>query len=204
MERKASGARARQGGRKPAPLSALAAFVALGLSGCANLVAPQRFDLQAAPARARPSSATFVVPTPTASDPLDSELIVVRGADGSLSRVPDVEWADRAPALLQGRIVQTFENAGLARQVAVAGGHAQYALRVELRRFDIDVASRSAMVEMTARLIVESSGNTVAAKIFSASQPVGEIVGAAPAMALNRALADVLSRMIPWAASLGR
>jgi cholesterol transport system auxiliary component len=163
-----------------------------------------RFDLQAAPARARPSSATFVVPTPTASDPLDSELIVVRVADGSLSRVPGVEWADRAPALLQGRIVQTFENAGLARQVAVADGSAQYALRVELRRFDIDAASHMATVEMTARLVAETGGRTIAAKIFSASEPVAEIVGAAPPMALNRALADVLSRMIPWAASLGR
>lgn len=204
MAKRASGARAKQGRRKQASLSALAAVVALGLSGCANLSSPERFDLRAAPARARPSAATFVVPTPTAYQPLDSELIVVRGADESLSRVPGVEWADRPPALLQARIVQTFENAGLARQIAVGGGSAQYALRVELRRFDIDAASHSAMVEMTARLVAENGGRTVAAKIFSASEPVDEIAGAAPAMALNRALADVLARMIPWAASLGR
>lgn len=204
MEREARGARARQGGRKPASLSALAAAIALGLSGCANLATPKRFDLHAASVRARPSRATFVVPTPTAYGPLDSELIVVRGADGSLSRVPGVEWAGRPPSLLQGRIVETFENAGLARQVADADGAAQYALRVEVRRFDIDAASHMATVEMTARLVAETGGRTLAAKIFSASEPVAEIGGAAPAMALNRALADVLARMIPWTASLGR
>ncbi|MGO8739492.1 ABC-type transport auxiliary lipoprotein family protein [Rhodoblastus sp.] len=204
MERKTSEARARRGRRTPASLSALAALLALGLSGCASLTAPERFDLRAAAVHARPSRATFAVPTPSAEGPLDGELIVVRGADGSLSRVPGVEWADRLPSLLQGRIVETFENAGLARQVAVAGGPAQYAVRVEARRFDIDAATHMATVEMTARLVAENGGRIVAAKIFSASAPVAEIAGAAPALALNRALADVLARMIPWAASLGR
>ncbi len=204
MERTTSGTLARQGGRKPASFSPMAVAIALGLSGCANLVTPERFDIHAASARARSSGATFVVPTPTAYAPLDSELIVVRGADGSLSRVPGVEWADRPPALLQARIVQTFENAGLVRQIVVGGGSAEYALRVDLRRFDVDAASHSATVEMTARLVAENGGRIVAAKIFSASEPVGEIAGAAPATALNGALAGVLSRMIPWAASLGR
>ncbi len=204
MEQKDSEAGAWWRRRKPASLSALAALAALGLGGCANLTAPQRYDLRAAPARARPSSATFAVPTPTAYVPLDSELIVVRDADGSLSRVPDAEWADRLPSLLQGRIVQTFENAGLARQVVAADGAARYALRVEVRRFDIDAATRLATAEMTARLVAEDGGRPVAAKIFSASEPVGEIAGAAPAMALDGALADVLTRMIPWAASIGR
>lgn len=204
MERHECGARTGRRRRKPASLSALAAVVALGLSGCASLVAPQRYDLRAAPARAHPSGATFSVPSPTAYVPLDSELIVVRGADGSLSRVPGAEWADRLPSLLQGRIVQTFENAGLARQVAAADGSAQYALRVEVRRFDIDAATRMAQAELTARLVAQDGGRTVAAKIFSASEPVGDIAGAAPAMALDGALAEVLARMIPWAASLGR
>nr|WP_252393801.1 ABC-type transport auxiliary lipoprotein family protein [Candidatus Rhodoblastus alkanivorans] len=165
---------------------------------------PQRFDLRAASARARPSSATFAVPTPTAYDPLDSNLIVVRSADGALSRSPGAEWADRLPSLLRGRIVQTFENAGLARQVAPFGNSAQYALPVEVRRFDIDAATHMAEVELTARLIAEDGGRIVAAKVFSASEPVAEIGGAAPPVALDQALSIVLARMIPWAASLGR
>jgi cholesterol transport system auxiliary component len=198
------GTGARHGRRTTPVLSTLAGLLALGLGGCASLTASQQFDLRAASARARPSHATFAVPTPNAYDPLDGDQIVVRGADGSLSRVPGAEWAGRLPSLLRGRIVDTFENAGLTRQVVVADASAQYALRVEVRRFDIDAASRTAMVEMTARLIAENGGRTVAAKIFSASEPVAEIAGAAPAIALNGALANVLARMIPWAASLGR
>ncbi|WP_298424516.1 ABC-type transport auxiliary lipoprotein family protein [Rhodoblastus sp.] len=180
-----------------------AAVLTLGLAGCAELASPERFSLSATPARARPTKATFMVATPIVFDPFDSDLIVVRSADGALSRVGGARWADRLPGLLQGRIVQTFENAGLARQVTVNGTSADYDLRVEVRRFEIDTATRAAEVELTARLAAQSSGRIVAAKIFQASWPVEEVTGPATAQALDRALGDVLSRMIPWAASLG-
>jgi len=144
------------------------------------------------------------VATPTVFEPYNSDLIVVRGADGALSRAPGARWADRLPTLLQGRIVQTFENAGLARQVVPQGEPAQYALSVDVRRFDIDAAKRQAVVEVTARLVAESGGRVVAAHVFSGAAPVAEIAGVAPAQALGDAFADVLSRLIPWAASLGR
>lgn len=181
-----------------------AVVLAFGLAGCASVASSQSFDLHAAQARAKPSRAKFVIETPTAASPLDGDLIVVRGRDGSLSRVPTVRWADRLPSLLQGRTIQTFENAGLARQIMVSGEPGDYRLRLMVRRFDIDAATRSANVELTARLVSETSGQVVAAKVFSASEPVPEIAGAIPPQALDRALGAVLSQMVAWAASAAR
>lgn len=176
--------------------------IALALSGCAALTAPKRFDLSAATPHARTGGPSLFVAPPVALDPLGSDLVVVRGPDGALSRAPGVAWSNALPDLLRGKIVASFENAGLARQIAPAEG-AQYMLRVEIRRFDIDAATRQAVVELTARLIAMQGGAVAAAKVFSAEAPVGEIAGAAPVVALDQALTTVLDKLIPWAASGG-
>ncbi|WP_374545745.1 ABC-type transport auxiliary lipoprotein family protein [Rhodoblastus sp.] len=191
--------------RTPIGLIAGAMVVALGLAGCGSLgPAPQSFDLSAASAKARGLIARIFVAQPTAVPPLDGDLIVVRGADGSLSRVPGARWADRLPALLQSRAAQSFENAGLIRQVSLSGEGAQFTLALEIRRFGIDAATRTADVELTARLIARSDGQVVAAHVFSASEPVGEIVAGAAAQALDGASEKVLGQIVAWAAGAAR
>jgi cholesterol transport system auxiliary component len=192
--------------RRKAPASMIAgvAVLVLGLAGCANVASSQSFDLHAPHASARASRAKFVIEAPSAASPLDGDLIVVRGMDGSLSRVPVVRWADRLPALVQSRTIQTFENAGLARQVMVFGEPGDYSLRITIRRFDIDAATRAAHVDIAARLVTAGGGRVVAAKVFTATEPVTEIAGAAPPQALDRALGVVLSQMVAWAASAAR
>ena len=97
----------------------------------------------------------------------------------ALSRVPGVAWSNPLPELLLGKITASFENAGLAKLIAPAES-ATLVLRIEIRRFDIDAATRQAVVELTARLIANQGGAVVAAHVFSASAPVGEISGADP------------------------
>lgn len=181
----------------------LGAGLAVALSGCAALTAPRRFDLSAAVPKARVGGPSLYVATPQVLEPLGSDLVVVRGPDGALSRVPGVAWSNALPELLRAKITASFENAGLARTIAPAES-AAYVLRVEIRRFDIDAATRQAVVELTARLIANQGGAVVAAHVFSAQAPVGEISGADPVVALDRALGEVLVKLVPWAASGGR
>lgn len=182
-----------------------AAAIALGLSSCAVLAPPpQSFDLKAAEVKAHPFQGRIFVAAPSAVPPLDGDLIVVRGADGGLSRVPGARWADRLPALLQSRVAQTFENAGLARQVAMSLEGADYSLGIEIRSFDIDAANRTANVELTGRLVSQAGGRVVAARVFSSSAPVADISGAAAAQALNGALASVLAQIVAWTISTPR
>jgi cholesterol transport system auxiliary component len=190
--------------KRPTFLIVGAAALALGLASCASLAPqPQSYDLHSGQVRARAPAGRIYVATPSAIPPLDGDLIVVRAADGSLSRVPGARWVDNLPALLQSRLAQTFENAGLARQVSLSGEGAEFSVTIEIRRFDIDSASRMAHVELTARL-ARSGGQIVAAKVFSATEPVGDIAGAASAHALDGALGIVLAQIVGWAVVAAR
>jgi len=178
--------------------AAVAGVLTMALGGCAS--APQAYGLQPATSRALSTRGTLAIPRPDAAPPLDSDLIVVRESGDRLSSLPGGQWAARLTHLVQNRMVQSFENAGLARSVRSDGAPADRKLALDIRRFDIEAPTREARVEISARLIAESSGRTVAAKIFSASEPVAEIAGAAPALALDRAFGQVSRQIVVWAA----
>jgi cholesterol transport system auxiliary component len=171
----------------------------MALGGCAS--PPQAYGLQPATSRALSARGTLAIPQPDAAPPLDSDLIVVRESGDRLSSLPGGQWAARLTRLVQNRMVQSFENAGLAGSVRTDGSPADNRLLLDIRRFDIDAPIHEARVEISARLIAESSGRTVAAKIFSASQPVAEIAGAEPALALDRAFGQVSRQIVVWAAA---
>jgi cholesterol transport system auxiliary component len=178
---------------------AVAGVLAMALGGCAS--PPQAYGLQPATSRALYARGTLAIPQPDAAPPLDSDLIVVRESGDRLSSLPGGQWAPRLTRLVQNRLIQSFENAGLAGSVRTDGAPADKRLMLDIRRFDIEAPTREARVEISARLIAESSGRTVAAKIFSASQPVAEIAGAEPALALDRAFGQVSRQIVVWAAT---
>jgi cholesterol transport system auxiliary component len=180
---------------------AAASVLTLELGGCAS--APQAYGLQPAKSRALTARGTLAIPQPDAAPPLDSDLIVVREGGDRLASLSGAQWVARLTLLVQNRLVQSFENAGLAGSVRTDGAPADKKLALDIRRFDIDAPTREARVEISARLVTESSGRTAAAKIFSASEPVAEIAGAEPALALDRAFGQVSRQIVVWA-SAGR
>jgi cholesterol transport system auxiliary component len=171
----------------------------MALGGCAS--APQAYGLQPATSRPLHARGTLAIPQPDAAPPLDSDLIVVRESGDRLSSLPGGQWAARLTRLVQNRLIQSFENAGLAGSVRTDGAPADRRLMLDIRRFDIEAPTHEARVEIAARLVAESSGRTVEAKIFSASQPVADIAGAEPALALDRAFGQVSRQIVVWAAT---
>ncbi len=178
---------------------AAAGVVTMALGGCAS--PPQAYGLQPATSRALYARGTLAIPQPDAAPPLDSDLIVVRESGDRLTSLPGGQWAARLTRLVQNRMIQSFENAGLAGSVRTDGAPADNRLMLDIRRFDIDAPTHQARVEISARLVAESSGRTVAAKIFSASEPVADIAGAEPALALDRAFGQVSRQIVVWAAA---
>ncbi len=59
---------------------------------------------------------------------------------------------------------------------------------------------RQARVEIAAQLVA-GNGRIIAARIFSASEPVAAIAGAEPPQALDRALGRLLPQLVGWAAA---
>jgi cholesterol transport system auxiliary component len=169
------------------------------LAGCGTPPPPATFDL-AAPrdglTRGR-GVGTMVVMEPVALQAYEDDKIIVRGSNGALSILGGAQWADRLPKLIQVRIVQTFENASRFRQVGYPSDRLNptYTLVSEIRRFEVEQASREAVVELSVKFVRSGSGDIAGGRIFSAREPVASIDGPGAAVALQRALGDVLRQI---------
>ncbi|MGV2978686.1 ABC-type transport auxiliary lipoprotein family protein [Camelimonas sp. ID_303_24] len=171
------------------------------LAGCGGGPAPATFDLSAARDFGRiGGGGQLAVTEPVALQPINSERIIVRQG-ASVSFVGGGQWSDKLPALVQARLIQTFENgsriASVGRPSTLANAGSM--LASELRAFEIDAARNMAVVEITAR-IVQANGPVSAARIFRAEVPVGGAIDAANASrALDDALQQVMVQIVRWA-----
>jgi cholesterol transport system auxiliary component len=187
---------------RPRAAFAVAACAVL-LAGCGGgQPARTTFDLTAPMdiGRVGGSRAQLVVNEPTAVQALDTDRILVRDAS-ALAYLPDAQWADRLPRLMQTRMIQAFENASRLGRVGRPGDRvvADVALNADIRSFGIEAASGEAVVEITARIVSDRTGRVLAARAFSARLPANPSNGAASAQALDQALGQVLRDLVRWA-----
>jgi cholesterol transport system auxiliary component len=180
----------------------LAAALALLLGACGSGAVPTTFDLTALPGAARSGAArrSIVVAEPVGLQPFEADRIIVREPGGAVSYLGGGQWADRLPRLVQTRLIQSLENANRLKSVSRPGDKvaADTILITELRAFDIDAGTREAAVDLSAKLIQESSGTVVAAKVFQARVPVAGVNAPVAANGLDRALSLVLADMVRW------
>jgi cholesterol transport system auxiliary component len=182
------------------PILGLAVLVAV-LSGCG---APPRatFDLRDAslPEPTHVSSpkrkALVRVAEPAAEQLLNSNRLAIREAGGSLGYLADAQWADRAPRLIQGRLVARLLGDGV--DASFQGGATGYLLTTDLRRFEIDAARGVAVVEMAARLSDDKSGALRGEAVFSGEAPAPHTTGPDAAHALESALQPVAGELAVW------
>ncbi|MHB2168854.1 ABC-type transport auxiliary lipoprotein family protein [Alsobacter sp. R-9] len=178
-------------------------MAALALAGCGSFQSPpETFDLSVPDGarKASPGGRLLVVAEPVALQTLESDRILVRGADGSVSFLPGVQWSDRLPRLLQSRIVQSFENTGRAVGRAGGGLSADVALTSEIRFFGVQTGGggAQAVVEISGKL-VGSDGRIQAQRVFRAAAPLPAVDGRAAAAALDQAMKQVLAEIVRWA-----
>lgn len=185
--------------------SSLAAVLVSGalLAGCGGGATPTTFDLSAPSGfgRAGGSRAVMVVAQPTTVQALDSDRVIVKDSSGALSFVGGAQWADRIPALVQARLIQTFENASRIGSVSGPGQRItpDVQLNTDIRSFNIDAASGTAVVEITAKIVGDQTGRIQRARLFSARVPAGAVDGPGATQALDRALSQVLLEIVRWA-----
>lgn len=175
------------------------------LAACSGGPAPTTFDLSIPDRTGRASAgrSQLVVAEPSALQQLDSERILVKSADNTVSFIGGAQWSDRLPRLVQFRIVQAFENQGRAVARAGTGINGDRALVGELRAFHLEAGRGEVVVEYSARLVDATSSRIVAAQVFRATEPVGSDNPGQVAAALDRALQNVLAQLIRWTNSRG-
>lgn len=165
---------------------------------------PTAYNLEAAsgfPRHGRAARGQLVIAEPTALAGYDSEKIVVRPSPSQAAQMPDSQWQDRLPRLMQARILQSFENDGRLRAVGRPADKiaTDFVLLMEVRAFEISVADGSAVVEVAAKIVRERTGRIVAARVFRISVPAAGHEGAPAVAALNEAFGKMTRELVLWA-----
>ncbi len=180
-------------------MAGAAGALALALAACAS-VPSVIFDLGAARLPAtRPLGTQIRIADPFATLDLDSDRILVR--DGlALALLPGGRWPQPLSSLFRARLVETFQNAGLARSLAGGAAAADYELDLDIRAFELDAARSEAHVDVAAKIVAVMSGRVVDVQIFDARAPVAATDAASVVAALDRASATVITRIVAFVA----
>ncbi len=185
-----------------------AASYLLPLGGCSVLFppsAPQLYTLTPRIGNTRSGPLVhdqLVVVVPVAPESLDTERIALTRNGIVLDYFAGSAWTDRAPALLQGLMVDALQNSG--RIVAVGRGSSDlnpdYLLETELRDFEARYAGAGVpptiVVRMVTQLIKASDRKAIASVLATAQVPaarndLGSIVDA-----FDAAVGDVLTQIV--------
>lgn len=193
-----------QGLRQAGRVLILGAGFALPMlvAGCSSGTPPATYDLTAprdgiAAGRGR---GLIVVAEPQALQALDSNRIIVMARGGSIAYLPDVQWADRLPKLLQVRLIQTFENGKRIQAVGRPGDRLVPVAQVnsEIRTFGIDESTGEAVVELSVKIVNDRSGTILAGQLFSSRVPGAGAGGPGASAALDLATQAILRDIVRW------
>lgn len=185
-------------------LAAVLGLSGLALGGCAGGKPNATFDLNAPASLPRAGGVgrgNLVVAEPVAVAVIDGQRVVVKPNAGEVTYLPDAQWSDRLPKLVQSKIIEAYENSNRLKSVGRPGDRltVDFQLVSELRSFEIDAATGQAVVEITAKVVNDKTGRIVAAQVFSARRPLaGPVDGPTATRALDAALGEVLRDLVTW------
>lgn len=189
------------------------AALLLGLAACSTLnpTAPHLYTLtpRASVATGPKADWQLLVETPAAAAGIDTPRIALARTPTSLDYFADVSWADRAPNMVQGLIVQTFEDSGRIVSVGrdTVGLRSDYVLKSELRDFQAEYAAPGAAmpdrvhVRLSAKLVAMPRRTIEAGETFEASAPVRGRSFTDVIAAFDQALGQVTGELVSWSLS---
>lgn len=191
------------------PVLARRTFLAMTATGTAGLLAActgatplVTYDLVAAATQpvARRSNRTVLISVPEAIQTYDTDRIVAREAGGVLSYLPTAQWSDSLPRLIQTRLLQAFQDAGVANVGRTTDPlNPDRVLASDIRAFELDLsAGRQAVVSLNVRLVDDWNRRIVASSAFAATVPAPGTTAPEAVPALNAALNQVIEEIVRW------
>ncbi len=146
----------------------------------------------------------LVVEEPIASRALDTDRITVKPSALEIGYLSGARWSDRAPRMIQTRLVESFENSGhivaVGRQVI--GLRGDYNLKSELREFQAEFFDGpdgpSVLVRMNFKIIEMPAANIIASTTFSRRVPLADRSVGSIIDAFDEALGGVMKRAVQW------
>lgn len=163
------------------------------------------YDLAAAtsfpPGPAESPSWLLVVPEPTTLMGFNTDKILLQPSEGESVPVANARWGDNVPILVQAKVIQSFENAGLAKLVSRTrdGAAGDYQLILDIRSFQISTSAQPATAEIDfIAKLVDKDGKIVNASTFQGSAPVNGEGPHAYVSALDEAFVKLAQELVGW------
>jgi cholesterol transport system auxiliary component len=182
----------------------------IALSGCASLLggggpAPDLYTLS--PATRFHDELPRVpwhlmIEEPSAVGGLEANRIAVQRTPNEVKYFADVRWVERAPRMVQGLLVESFERADAVASVDryTVGPRVDYVLKSELRDFQAElfenVGTPTVHVRLTVRLVRGSRQDTVWSRDFRARVPAKTRSAPEVVAAFDQALSLVMSEIV--------
>ena len=185
----------------------LASIVLLSVltTGCVSLQSVRIYDLGAAATRSQPLSGAPVmaVGEPFMLQILNTDRILVRGDDGSITALAGVQWTDRVPALVQARLIRAFEEKGRPAIRTGSGISADYVVSSELTAFQVNTADTPTVdIQIGVKLVQSSDGKVIGARTFRGQQTISTIEGAAVREGFDTLLTIICDDVARWSESV--
>lgn len=184
-------------GRRLAPI----VFLSVLTTGCVSQQSVRIYDLDAAAVRIQPISGAPVmaVGEPFMLQILNTDRMLVRGDDGSITALAGVQWTDRVPALVQARLIRAFEEKGRPAIRTGSGISADYAVSSELTAFQVTAgATPTVDVQIGVKLVQSSDGVVIGARTFRGQQIISTIEGAAVREGFDTLLTIISDDVARW------
>ena len=146
----------------------------------------------------------LVVEAPKAAGPIDSERILVRPNPLQIQYLPDAQWGDSVPVMVQTLLVRRLSDYDLYSHVGRAplGSSGDYALLSEIGDFSAVVQGGGALVTLTmrAQIVNEMSARVVSRQNFTVSVPVASTATPALIDGFDRGGQQLVDQVATWAA----
>lgn len=181
------------------------------LPGCGALSAlqgdPDRdlFELRPPPALSCSPSRVgeLVIEPPKARGTLDSNRIMIRPSALQTQYLPDAEWGDTVPAMLQRLLVQSLGATGSFDHVGRAplGLSGDVAMISEIQDFNAELTPQGVLVRLTveAQMVSEMEAQVISRAGFTASVPAAGTRTTDLIPAFDTAARQLVTQMTEWA-----
>lgn len=164
------------------------------------------YDLPAATAfpglTKRPQS-QLLLPEATTLSMFDSDRVVLRDSVDGKPVIDNAQWPDLLPKIIQARLIQSFENAGLPTVIGRApdGLRIDFHVAVDVRSFSISARAREVRVELAVK-IFSTDGRIVGSRSFTAAKALDAIDAPTATAMLAQAFELVAGEIVVWVCSL--
>jgi phospholipid/cholesterol/gamma-HCH transport system substrate-binding protein len=156
------------------------------------------------PSMGKKPESQLIIAEPTSLIMFETRKILVRPGGNEDPTFANADWSDSTPKLVHEKIMQAFENAGLAVARPSEGVPGENQLFIDLRKFQLSMSpTPTAEVEFGAK-IVSTNGRLLESRVFETSVPVKAVNASATVDALNEAFGKCAIELVRWAAGLIR